>query len=76
MITFIAPVHRKKIEEAMRGVNLVIVEEKYFWKMYETSAKGSVVLPNTMNDNAPSFQNVNSMQKSVAQSQKPSEVTK
>jgi len=76
MITFIAPVHRKKIEEAMRGVNLVIVEEKYFWKMYETSAKGSALLPNLMNDNAPSFQNVSNKQKSVVQSQKQSEVIK
>ncbi len=39
LITFIAPQHRKKIEESMRGVNLVIVEEKYFWKMYDTSVK-------------------------------------
>ena len=76
MITFIAPVHRKKIEEAMRGVNLVIVEEKYFWKMYETSAKGSLVLPSTMNENPPSFQSINNMQKSVVQSQKPSEANK
>lgn len=37
MITFVPPAHRRKIEEAMRGVNMVIVEEKYFWKMYEPS---------------------------------------
>ena len=30
----------------MKGVNVVIVEEKYFWKMYESSSstKNSVVL--------------------------------
>lgn len=37
MITFVPPAHRRKIEEAMRGVNMVIVEEKYFWKMYESN---------------------------------------
>ena len=35
LITFVAPIHRKRIEEAMRGLNMVIVEEKYFWKMYD-----------------------------------------
>lgn len=39
MITFVPPAHRRKIEEAMRGVNMVIVEEKYFWKMYESNSK-------------------------------------
>lgn len=34
LITFVPLEHRKKIEESMRGVNMVIVEEKYFWKMY------------------------------------------
>jgi hypothetical protein len=52
-ITFIAPQHRKKIEEAMRGVNLVIVEEKYFWKMYETNAKASVLIPSNTADATP-----------------------
>lgn len=37
LVTFIAPAHRKRIEEAMRGVNMVIVEEKYFWKIYEAA---------------------------------------
>lgn len=34
IIAFVPPQHRKKIEEAMRGVNMIIVEEKYFWKIY------------------------------------------
>ena len=35
----------------MKGVNMVIVEEKYFWKMYEfPSAKNSAI----MNQNAAS----------------------
>ena len=42
LITFIHPVHRKKIEESMKGVNMVIVEEKYFWKMYDFSAKNTM----------------------------------
>jgi hypothetical protein len=37
MITFVPLDHRKRIEESMRGVNMVIVEEKYFWKMYESA---------------------------------------
>jgi hypothetical protein len=35
IISFIDPIHRRRIEEAMRGVNMVIVEEKYFWKLYD-----------------------------------------
>ena len=45
LITFVPLEHRKKIEEAMRGVNMVIVEEKYFWKMYETNWASSNQLP-------------------------------
>jgi hypothetical protein len=37
MITFVPLHHRKRIEEAMKGVNMVIVEEKYFWKIYESA---------------------------------------
>jgi hypothetical protein len=37
MITFVPLPHRKRIEEAMKGVNMVIVEEKYFWKIYESA---------------------------------------
>lgn len=37
MITFVPLSHRKRIEEAMKGVNMVIVEEKYFWKIYEAA---------------------------------------
>ena len=37
IITFVPLHHRKKIEESMKGVNMVIVEEKYFWKMYESA---------------------------------------
>lgn len=37
MITFVPLNHRKRIEEAMKGVNMVIVEEKYFWKIYESA---------------------------------------
>lgn len=44
LITFIPPLHRKKIELAMKGVNMVIVEEKYFWSMYETSGKSSTMM--------------------------------
>jgi hypothetical protein len=34
----------------MRGVNMVIVEEKYFWKMYDSSNRNSVVLPQGNHD--------------------------
>ena len=44
LITFIPPIHRKKIEIAMKGVNMVIVEEKYFWSMYETSTRSSTLM--------------------------------
>jgi hypothetical protein len=41
LITFVPLEHRKRIEESMRGVNMVIVEEKYFWKMYENNWNSS-----------------------------------
>ena len=62
-ITFIAPQHRKRIQEAMRGVNLVIVEQKYFWKMYETNAKGSVAIPSN-SSNLAQLQRTGSLTKS------------
>lgn len=37
MITFVPLQHRKRIEDAMKGVNMVIVEEKYFWKIYDAA---------------------------------------
>ena len=41
IITFL-PIHnRKPIEESIKGLNLVIVEEKYFWKLYENTFSSS-----------------------------------
>ncbi len=68
LITFIHPQHRKKIEEAMRGVNMVIVEEKYFWKMYDSSGKNSTVVPNAGVDPIAQMSLSNINNKSVAQS--------
>jgi hypothetical protein len=45
LITFIPPQNRRKVEAAMKGVNMVIVEEKYFWSMYEgVNTKNSIVV--------------------------------
>jgi hypothetical protein len=45
MITFVPLGHRKRIEEAMKGVNMVIVEEKYFWKIYESAWSNAAAQP-------------------------------
>ena len=34
----------------MKGVNMVIVEEKYFWKMYQFSSTKSSVIGNANNN--------------------------
>lgn len=62
IITFL-PIHnRKPIEESIKGLNLVIVEEKYFWKLYEntfsssnttTSLPSELFNPSTINVKAP-----------------------
>lgn len=36
-LTFIHPEKRKSVEEEIKGINLVLIEEKYFWKIYTSS---------------------------------------
>lgn len=61
LITFVPLEHRKKIEEAMRGVNMVIVEEKYFWKMYETNWTSSNQIPQNIEQPIPNLSSSNSL---------------
>lgn len=38
-LTFINPEKRKSVEEEIKGINLVLIQEKYFWKIYTPSQK-------------------------------------
>ena len=64
MITFVPLAHRKRIEEAMKGVNMVIVEEKYFWKLYE-SAWNNPASPNAELPTAPVTPRANTLRNSA-----------